>query len=110
MLETKEFGFKRSTDHAWELGKLVHQMMCKDMGLVRIAAPGFEAPGVVVVHHDDGAVAAKFIANGVQIAAGVPFKIGEPDLKTFRIGLFGLDKLENPTKTADVLKKSLDIV
>jgi aspartate aminotransferase-like enzyme len=108
MLETKNFGFKKGTDNAWRLGQLVHKMMCDDMGLVRIAAPGFEAPGVVVVHHHDATVAAKFIANGVQIAAGVPFMVDEPsDTHTFRIGLFGLDKLSDPVKTTNVLRKAL---
>ena len=84
-------------------------MMCEDKGLVSVAAPGFEAPGVVVVHHADSAVAGKFIKAGTQIAAGVPFMIGEPsDTKTFRIGLFGLDKLRDPMKTAMLLRGSLD--
>jgi aspartate aminotransferase-like enzyme len=36
----------------------------------------------------------KFAARGLQIAAGVPLKCDEPeDFQTFRVGLFGLDKL-----------------
>jgi len=109
MLETKQFGFQKAHDAAWELGGLVHDMMCKEKGLVRTAAPGFQAPGVVVVHTSDGGIAAKFGAAGTQIAAGVPFMIGEPaETKTFRIGLFGLDKLRNPTLTASTLKTALD--
>ena len=68
--------------------------MCDDKGLVSVAAPGFQSPGVVVVHTEDNGVVGKFIAAGTQIAAGVPFMIGEPEgTTTFRIGLFGLDKV-----------------
>ena len=109
MLETKDFGFDRARDHAWQLGKLVRDYMCAEKGLVSVAAPGFQAPGVVVVHHEDAGVANKFIKAGTQIAAGVPFMIGEPsDTKTFRIGLFGLDKLKDPAKTTSLLRASLD--
>jgi aspartate aminotransferase-like enzyme len=109
MLETKEFGFQTAMDHAWELGGMVRKMMCDEKGLVSVAAPGFQAPGVVVVHTQDGSVAGKFIQAGTQIAAGVPFMIDEPsDTKTFRIGLFGLDKIKNPEKTAGILSDALD--
>jgi aspartate aminotransferase-like enzyme len=109
MRETEEFGFEKAKDRAWELGGLVHKMMCEEKGLVRTAAPGFQAPGVVVVHTEDAGVAGKFIAAGTQIAAGVPFMIGEPEgTRTFRIGLFGLDKLKDPLKTAASLKEGLD--
>jgi len=109
MLETKHFGFDQAAANAWELGGMVRAMMCDEKGLVSVAAPGFEAPGVVVVHTSDAAVAGKFIKAGTQIAAGVPFMIGEPsDTKTFRIGLFGLDKLKDPSKTARLLRTALD--
>merc|ERR1712159_39167 len=109
MLETKEFGFENANNCAWELGDLVRTMMTDDFGLVSVAAKGFAAPGVVVVHHADPAVTGKFIKAGTQVAAGVPFMIDEPsDTKTFRIGLFGLDKLRNPEKTASLLRTSLD--
>jgi len=111
MLETKQFGFANAAANAWELGGLVRSMMCDEKGLVSVSAPGFQAPGVVVVHHEDPAVAGKFIKAGTQIAAGVPFMIGEPaNTKTFRIGLFGLDKLRNPQHTAGVLRGALDAV
>jgi aspartate aminotransferase-like enzyme len=110
MLETKDFGFQRACDHAWELGTIVRNMMCEEKGLVSTAAPGFQAPGVVVVHTSDATVAGKFVKAGTQIAAGVPFMIGEPsDTKTFRIGLFGLDKLKDPAKTGRTLRGSLDV-
>jgi len=109
MLETQQFGFQEAHDRAWDLGRKVRQMMCEEKQLISTAAPGFEAPGVVVVHTPDAAVAGKFIKAGTQIAAGVPFMVGEPsDTKTFRIGLFGLDKLKDTTKTAYTLRTSLD--
>lgn len=102
-----EFGF--AVRACLQLGNMVRSMMCEEKGLISVAAPGFEAPGVVVVHTSDASVAGKFIKAGTQIAAGVPFMIGEPsDTKTFRIGLFGLDKLINPTKTATILRGALD--
>jgi len=109
MLQTKEFGWAASNDAAWELGKEVRNDMTAK-GLVSVAAPGFQAPGVVVVHTDDAAIGGKFAAAGTQIAGGVPFMIDEPkETKTFRIGLFGLDKLKDPRKTADNLKLALDV-
>jgi len=109
MFETRDFGFEKAEAAAWDLGAKVQQMMCEEKGLVRVAAPGFQSPGVIVVHTDDAQVAGKFVRAGTQIAAGVPFMIGEPaDTKTFRIGLFGLDKLKDTEKTAAALKSALD--
>merc|ERR1719271_1654260 len=109
MLETQQFDFERAAENAWKLGGIVRSMMCGEKGLVSVSAPGFQAPGVVVVHTSDAAVAGKFIKAGTQIAAGVPFMIGEPsDTKTFRIGLFGLDKLKDPAKTAGLLHTALE--
>jgi aspartate aminotransferase-like enzyme len=82
MLETKQFGFAQAAESAWELGGLVRKSMCEEKGLVSVAAPGFEAPGVVVVHTSDSAIPGKFIKAGTQIAAGVPFMIGEPVTRT----------------------------
>jgi len=110
MLETKDFGFDRAHDAAWELGTNVRKLMCEEKGLVSVAAPGFESPGVVVVHTEDSAVVGKFIAAGTQIAAGVPFMIDEPEgTTTFRIGLFGLDKLRDPEVTTANLKRAMDV-
>jgi len=110
MLETKEFGFDHAKEQAWKLGASVRTMMCDEKGLVSVAAPGFESPGVVVVHHDDKQVVAKFTAAGTQIAAGVPFMIGEPEgTATFRIGLFGLDKLKDPAVTTANLRRAMDV-
>lgn len=109
MRETQAVGWQKAQGQAWELGRQTRQMF-KDKGLVSVAAEGFEAPGVVVVHHDDAGVAGKFAAAGTQIAAGVPFMIGEPaGTVTFRIGLFGLEKLADPAKTVANLKKAVDV-
>jgi len=63
----------------------------------------------VQVHTNDAGIAGKFAGAGTQIASGVPFMIGEPEgTKTFRIGLFGLDKLMDPGRTAQQLKGALD--
>ena len=109
MMETRDFGFDNANDAAWDLGRKVHSMMCEEKGLTRVAAPGYQAAGVIVVHTEDAQVAGKFIQAGTQIAAGVPFMIGEPaDTKTFRIGLFGLDKLKDTDKTVKTLRDSLE--
>ena len=111
MMETKDFGFEKARSSAWQLGKLVRDYMCNEKGLVSVSADGYQAPGVVVVHHEDAGVANKFIKAGTQIAAGVPFMIGEPsDTKTFRIGLFGLDKLMNVDRTVSNFEIALDAV
>mmetsp|Transcript_10989 Transcript_10989/g.31955 ORF Transcript_10989/g.31955 Transcript_10989/m.31955 type:complete len:362 (+) Transcript_10989:259-1344(+) len=110
MVLTKQFGFERARAAALELGARVRSVLCEDRGLVSVAAPGFEAPGVVVVHTDDGAILSKFLGAGTQIAAGVPFKIGEhPGTKTFRIGLFGLDKLADPAVTCASFEEVLNV-
>jgi len=84
-------------------------------GLVSVSAPGFQAPGVLVYYSPDNTdnqtMMALFKQHGLQIASGVPWMIGEPHgLKTFRIGLFGLDKLENIDQTVLILSKAADNV
>lgn len=84
-----------------------------DMGVKSVAAKGFEAPGVVVVYTDDPELknGSKFAGQGMQIAAGVPLQCDEPaDFQTFRLGLFGLDKLNNVDATVARLKEVLDKV
>ena len=79
-------------------------------GMPSVAAPGFEAPGVVVSYTDDQDIhtGSKFIAQGLQTAAGVPLQCDEPaDFKTFRVGLFGLDKLGNVPRTVGNLERAL---
>ncbi len=78
-----------------------------------VAAPGFEAPSVVVSYTGEPDIqsGARFAAQGMQIAAGVPLKCDEPeDFRTFRIGLFGLDKLRDVDGTVADLGKTLDVV
>jgi aspartate aminotransferase-like enzyme len=78
-----------------------------------VAAPGFEAPGVVVSYTDDPEVQTgrKFLAEGMQIAAGVPLQVGEGEaFRTFRIGLFGLDKLADVPGTVARLRSVVDRV
>jgi aspartate aminotransferase-like enzyme len=93
--ESKKIGFDKLCDAQWQLGNRVREVL-QAKGIESVAAEGYQAPGVVVCYtdRDDMHKGAAFAAAGVQIAAGVPLKVGEPDnFKTFRIGLFGLDKL-----------------
>lgn len=95
MQETKRYGFERLRDAQWALGDGVRAILT-ERGMQSVAAEGFGAPGVVVAYTDDPEIqnGRKFAAEGVQIAAGVPLQVGEPEeFMTFRLGLFGLDKL-----------------
>tara|TARA_R110002095_G_scaffold189607_1_gene167248 strand:- start:1526 stop:2029 length:504 start_codon:yes stop_codon:yes gene_type:complete len=95
VLETKAYGFERLKEAQWRLGDGVRQML-RDKGVVSVAADGFGAPGVVVSYTGDPEIQSgrAFAARGMQIAAGVPLQVGEPEgFSTFRLGLFGLDKL-----------------
>ncbi len=97
MVETREFGFDRACDAQKELGRRIRELLASK-GIKSVAAQGFEAPGVVVVYTDDPAMqnGSKFAAQGMQIAAGVPLACDEPEgFMTFRLGLFGLDKLKD---------------
>ncbi|SMX37555.1 aminotransferase class V-fold PLP-dependent enzyme [Octadecabacter ascidiaceicola] len=101
MVETKEMGFDALRDAQWKLGNGVRAYMA-GKGLKPVAADGFGAPGVVVTYTDDGDIqnGSKFAAAGMQIAAGVPLAVDEPaDFQTFRIGLFGIDKLRDVDAT-----------
>jgi aspartate aminotransferase-like enzyme len=95
MLETRDYGFDRLKAAQWALGDGVRAMLAAK-GVKSVAAEGYGAPGVVVCYTDDPAIksGAAFMAHGMQVAAGVPLRVDEPeDFMTFRIGLFGLDKL-----------------
>ena len=112
ILETKEYGFERLKEAQWRLGDSVRQMLM-DRGVVSVAAHGFGAPGVVVSYTDDPDVKSgkAFAAKGMQIAAGVPLQVGEPEgFSTFRLGLFGLDKLYDVDTTLARLAGVLDEV
>ena len=95
MNETEAFGFERARERQFELGGRVRALLVA-RGFPSVAAAGFEAPGVVVSYTTDSGIqsAKKFVALGLQTAAGVPLQCDEPaDFSSFRIGLFGLDKL-----------------
>ena len=97
MLETAEFGFDTAKQRQIELGRRIREVL-ENAGFKSVAAEGFKAPGVVVSYTDDPAIqnGSKFAAQGMQIAAGVPLMCDEgEDYKSFRIGLFGLDKLKD---------------
>ncbi|WP_426173752.1 aminotransferase class V-fold PLP-dependent enzyme [Massilia sp. TWR1-2-2] len=110
MKETTAYGFDKVCAEQQELGRRVRALLA-EKGFRSVAAPGFEAPGVIVSYTDDDAMqsARKFVAAGVQIGAGVPLQCDEPaDFKTFRIGLFGLDKLHNIERTVSTFAAALD--
>ncbi len=112
MLETKEYGFEKLRDAQWEQGTRVRTMLA-DRGIKSVAADGFGAPGVVVSYTDDPDVqmGKKFAALGMQIAAGVPLMVEEGDAyKSFRLGLFGLDKLYDVDASVARLETALDQV
>jgi aspartate aminotransferase-like enzyme len=95
-----------------DLGARVRQLLAAK-GLPSVAAPGFEAPSVVVSYTTDPDMqnGKKFVAQGLQVAAGVPLECGEPpDFKTFRVGLFGLDKLRHVERTVGTLKAAIDAI
>jgi aspartate aminotransferase-like enzyme len=109
MLETEAYGFARVCAEQQELGRRVRQLLVSK-GFPSVAAPGFEAPGVIVSYTSDPDIQTgkKFLALGVQTAAGVPLQCDEgADFRTFRIGLFGLEKLHNPEQTVDNFARAL---
>ncbi len=110
--ETENYGFAKARDNQLELGVKVRQLLA-DKGIANVAAKGFEAPGVIVAYTDDPEIknGSKFASLGMQIAAGVPLQCDEPaDFQTFRLGLFGLDKLKDVDATVARLKEVLDKV
>jgi aspartate aminotransferase-like enzyme len=112
MKEAAAVGFPVLKEKQLELGRRVRELFAAH-GLKSVAADGFAAPGVVVCHTDDTDIhnAKKFIALGLQTAAGVPLMCDEPaDYKTFRVGLFGLDKLANIEATVGNLEKALSSI
>jgi aspartate aminotransferase-like enzyme len=109
MLETRAYGFAKLRDEQWELGRKVRALMASH-GIQSVAAVGFQAPGVVVSYTDDAGLhtGKSFLGEGLQSAAGVPLMCDEPaDFKTFRIGLFGLEKLHNPDRSVGHLDAAL---
>ena len=112
MKETQAYGFEKVCAEQIELGTKVRALF-ESRGIPSVAAEGFKAPGVVVSYTEDPEIQAsrKFLAVGLQTAAGVPLQCDEPaDFMTFRIGLFGLDKWHNVDRTVAQLAAALDKV
>ena len=112
MQETIAYGLEKVRLEQIELGVKVRALL-ERKGFPSVAAAGFQAPGVVVSYTDDMEIhnGKKFIAQGLQTAAGVPLQCDEPaDYRSFRLGLFGLDKLHNIDRTVAQLAAALDKV
>ena len=110
MLETRDYGFDRVMQEQWELGRGVRKML-EERGFRSVAAEGYQAPGVVVCYTDDPEIqnGRKFLEQGLQIAAGVPLMCDEgEEYRSFRIGLFGLDKLHDPERSVANLEEALN--
>lgn len=110
MKETEAYGFDKVRAEQEELGAKVRALLAA-RGFPSVAAPGFEAPGVVVSYTTDDGIrsGARFAALGLQTAAGVPLQCDEPaGFSTFRLGLFGLDKLHHVDRTVANLAAALD--
>lgn len=110
MKETQAYGFAKVKAEQEDLGRKVRALF-EGRGLPSVAAEGFKAPGVVVSYTSDPEIQSgkKFLGEGLQSAAGVPLQCDEgADFKTFRIGLFGLDKWHQVDRTVDHLKSALD--
>jgi aspartate aminotransferase-like enzyme len=110
MRETQAYGFEKVRAEQMELGTRVRALF-ESKGIHSVAAKGFQAPGVVVSYTEDPGIqnSKKFLALGLQTAAGVPLQCDEPaDFMTFRVGLFGLEKLHNVDRTVEHLRVALD--
>jgi aspartate aminotransferase-like enzyme len=110
MLETEAYGFAKVREEQIALGRQVRDLLLTH-GFPSVAAPGFEAPGVVVSYTTDPEIQSskKFLALGLQTAAGVPLQCDEPaDFRTFRMGLFGLDKWHQVPRTLQQLSAALE--
>jgi aspartate aminotransferase-like enzyme len=109
MNETRIYGFAKLKEQQIELGRQVRHLM-EEKGFKSVAAAGFQAPCVVVSYTTDPEIqnGKKFMALGLQTAAGVPLQCGErPDFRSFRIGLFGLEKLQHIERTVGHLNSAL---
>jgi len=109
MMETENYGFEKVRAEQQELGDKVRALLARK-GIKSVAAEGYQAPGVVVSYTEDAEIQSgkKFLGQGLQTAAGVPLQCDEPaDFQSFRIGLFGLDKLHNIDRTVQHLDQAL---
>ena len=112
IMEAKAIGFDKLCDAQWELGNRIREVL-ESKGIESVAAEGFKAPGVVVSYtdRDDMHKGSAFAEAGMQIASGVPLKVGEPEsFKTFRLGLFGLDKLTDIDSAVQRFADTLETV
>lgn len=110
MKETQALGFSALKQKQIDLGSKVRELLVSK-GYDSVSAKGFQSPGVVVSYTKDPDIQSgkKFIALGLQTAAGVPLQCDErPDFRTFRIGLFGLEKLANVDRTVGQLAKAIE--
>jgi aspartate aminotransferase-like enzyme len=110
MLETQAMGFAEAKEAQWDLGRQVRALLTA-RGIGSVAAEGYQAPGVVVSYTEDADIqnGARFRTAGYQIAAGVPLQVGEgAEYRSFRLGLFGLDKLKDVPGTVARLTAALD--
>lgn len=110
MRETENYGFDKVCTEQQALGRRVRALL-ERRGFASVAAEGFQAPGVVVSYTSDPEIQSgkKFLALGLQTAAGVPLQCDEPPgFMSFRLGLFGLEKLHNPERTEQNLARALD--
>jgi aspartate aminotransferase-like enzyme len=110
MKDTVEFGFDELRAAQEELGTRVRALL-DEHGFKSVAASGFQAPTVIVCYTDDVNIhnGSKFVAEGLQIAAGVPLMVDEPaDYRSFRIGLFGIEKLKDIDRSVQNLKVALE--
>jgi aspartate aminotransferase-like enzyme len=110
MMETRNYGFEKVRQEQISLGIAVRNLF-EGRGIQSVAADGFKAPGVVVSYTTDADIqnSKKFLALGLQTAAGVPLQCDEPtDFMTFRVGLFGLEKLHNVDRSVTHLADALD--
>jgi|Dee2metaT_26_FD_contig_31_5044779_length_1603_multi_5_in_0_out_0_1 aspartate aminotransferase-like enzyme len=113
MAETEKYGFDKIMQDQWDLGNAMRETLAA-RGFKSVAADGFGAPGVVVSYTDNPGFksGAEFAARGMQIAGGVPLMLDDytssPDFSTFRLGLFGIDKLQNIDRCVKLLEERLD--
>ena len=110
MVETCHYGFEKVRQEQMALGGQVRALF-ESRGIASVAAPGFQAPGVVVSYTTDPDIhnSKKFLALGLQTAAGVALQCDEPaDFMTFRVGLFGLEKLHHVKRSVAHLAAALD--
>ena len=112
MQETEAYGFDKAKSDLESLGTKIRALLV-NKGIKSVAAEGFQSSGVIVCYTDDANIQTgkRFVEAGLQIAAGVPLQCDEPDdFKTFRIGLFGLDKIGHIDRTVDSFEQAINTV